>query len=224
MSLHRGRWRSSWWEPSTVKCSAMRLRSVIFMPSNWLSRAALWRKELVCGLLHLGEGLPQICGNAFLQLISWFYLVSPQLYRTIKHCVNAENSLRILWWPDICFSGYLAVSLFLNESHELLLLLVNTVLKVDARFLQHLFLSVWKGDVNVFWFFFFSGSPEHKPNWGVHGSYCRQSDFPQRYDSCNPSSSWGETQSPKVWSAFAHFRFFILKQSLVHKTQPEYHH
>lgn len=27
-------------------------------------------------------------------------------------------------------AGYLAVSLFLNESHELLLLLVNTVLKV----------------------------------------------------------------------------------------------
>lgn len=33
----------------------------------------------------------------------------------------------------ICgFSGYLAVSLFLNESHELLLLLVNTVLKVGV--------------------------------------------------------------------------------------------
>lgn len=30
----------------------------------------------------------------------------------------------------VCFSGYLAVSLFLNENHELLLLLVNTVLKV----------------------------------------------------------------------------------------------
>lgn len=34
-----------------------------------------------------------------------------------------------------CVSGYLAVSLFLNESHELLLLLVNTVLKV-CTFLQ----------------------------------------------------------------------------------------
>lgn len=32
------------------------------------------------------------------------------------------------------FAGYLAVSLFLNESHELLLLLVNTVLKVDILF------------------------------------------------------------------------------------------
>lgn len=32
------------------------------------------------------------------------------------------------------FAGYLAVSLFLNESHELLLLLVNTVLKVDIFF------------------------------------------------------------------------------------------
>ena len=30
------------------------------------------------------------------------------------------------------FLGYLAVSLFLNESHELLLLLVNTVLKVSV--------------------------------------------------------------------------------------------
>lgn len=33
------------------------------------------------------------------------------------------------------FAGYLAVSLFLNENHELLLLLVNTVLKVDFLFL-----------------------------------------------------------------------------------------
>lgn len=36
-----------------------------------------------------------------------------------------------------CFhviAGYLAVSLFLNESHELLLLLVNTVLKVCMFF------------------------------------------------------------------------------------------
>lgn len=33
-------------------------------------------------------------------------------------------------------SGYLAVSLFLNESHELLLLLVNTVLKVSDKFSQ----------------------------------------------------------------------------------------
>lgn len=49
MSFHRGRWRSSWWEPSTVKCSATRLRSLTFMPSNWPSRAALWRKESVCG-------------------------------------------------------------------------------------------------------------------------------------------------------------------------------
>lgn len=32
------------------------------------------------------------------------------------------------------FAGYLAVSLFLDESHELLLLLVNTVLKVDFFF------------------------------------------------------------------------------------------
>ena len=36
------------------------------------------------------------------------------------------------------FAGYLAVSLFLNESHELLLLLVNTVLKVGVQFLQRL--------------------------------------------------------------------------------------
>lgn len=38
------------------------------------------------------------------------------------------------------FAGYLAVSLFLNESHELLLLLVNTVLKVSVGFLQHFFI------------------------------------------------------------------------------------
>lgn len=40
-----------------------------------------------------------------------------------------------LWTKSIffvCVAGYLAVSLFLNESHELLLLLVNTVLKVGA--------------------------------------------------------------------------------------------
>lgn len=40
---------------------------------------------------------------------------------------------------EVCFVtfstlGYLAVSLFLNESHELLLLLVNTVLKVGVLF------------------------------------------------------------------------------------------
>lgn len=37
----------------------------------------------------------------------------------------------------VCYAGYLAVSLFLNESHELLLLLVNTVLKVSAKFMHH---------------------------------------------------------------------------------------
>lgn len=49
-SSDRGRWRSSWWERSTVKCSAMMRRSVIFMPLNWLNKAVPWRKELVCSL------------------------------------------------------------------------------------------------------------------------------------------------------------------------------
>lgn len=42
----------------------------------------------------------------------------------------------------VSFSGYLAVSLFLNESHELLLLLVNTVLKVGVETFQHSSLCV----------------------------------------------------------------------------------
>lgn len=41
-------------------------------------------------------------------------------------------------------AGYLAVSLFLNESHELLLLLVNTVLKVGVSFVGFLILTLNK--------------------------------------------------------------------------------
>lgn len=44
----RGRWRSSWCEPSTVKCWATRLHSAIFMPLNWLSKAPFWKRESVC--------------------------------------------------------------------------------------------------------------------------------------------------------------------------------
>lgn len=50
-SPYRSRWRSSWCEQSTVKCSVMKLRSVTFMPLNWLNKAAPWRKELVCSLV-----------------------------------------------------------------------------------------------------------------------------------------------------------------------------
>lgn len=54
------------------------------------------------------------------------------------------------------------------------------------------------------------GPPEHKPDRGVHGSHCREPNFSQRYDPCNPSAGWGETEPPKVGSAFAH---------LLHKAQ-----
>lgn len=46
------------------------------------------------------------------------------------------------------FAGYLAVSLFLNESHELLLLLVNTVLKVDILFSPPIFVMC-SGDEKI---------------------------------------------------------------------------
>lgn len=48
----------------------------------------------------------------------------------------------------VFFAGYLAVSLFLNESHELLLLLVNTVLKVDIFFFCLFQFVFWASIVN----------------------------------------------------------------------------
>lgn len=48
ISSCRGRWRSSWLEQSTVKCSATTPRLPIFTLSNWLNKAVLWKKEWVC--------------------------------------------------------------------------------------------------------------------------------------------------------------------------------
>lgn len=60
------------------------------------------------------------------------------------------------------FAGYLAVSLFLNESHELLLLLVNTVLKVGFVFsLTKLVICVPRMTSSCSRYFL--GSSEHQP-------------------------------------------------------------
>lgn len=58
------------------------------------------------------------------------FLENPYLFT-----VSVMEKTALLSVTDVfAFLGYLAVSLFLNESHELLLLLVNTVLKVGVDF------------------------------------------------------------------------------------------
>lgn len=167
----RGRWRSSWWERSIVKCWAMRRHSATFMPLNWLNKAQFWRRELVC--------CSEKCAFSFPASITFINCNESKTHIPIKCFKDSDCSLELECMCLLCwFSGYLAVSLFLNESHELLLLLVNTVLKVGVTLLQHWHMPSEREHHMLKYFFFVAGSPEHKPYWGVHGSNCCQPNVP----------------------------------------------